>query len=43
MANFNRDEAKVVCKIPLSRRFVEDSLVWLHNKSGFTLFDQGIT
>lgn len=34
MANFNRDKAKAICRIPLSHRFVEDSLVWLHNKSG---------
>ena len=34
MANFTWDEAKAICRIPLSRRFVEDSLVWLHNKKG---------
>ena len=34
MANFNQDEAKAICRIPLSHRFVEGSLVWLHNKSG---------
>ena len=34
MANFKRDEAKSIWRIPLSCRFMEDSLVWLHNKSG---------
>lgn len=43
MANFNQDEAKAICRIPLSHRFVEASLVWLHDKSGLTLFGQGIT
>ena len=27
MAKFNRDEVEAVCRIPLSRRVVEDSLV----------------
>ena len=34
MAKFNRDEAEVVCRIPLSRWVVEDSMVWLHNRRG---------
>ena len=34
MAKFNQDEAEAVCRIPLSRRVVEDSLVQLHNRRG---------
>ena len=34
MAKFNRDEAEVICRIPLSRQVVEDSMVWLHNRRG---------
>ncbi|XP_075670120.1 uncharacterized protein LOC142639868 [Castanea sativa] len=34
MAKFNRDEVEAVCRIPLSRRVVEDNMVWLHNKKG---------
>ena len=30
----NREEAEAICRIPLSRRVVEDSVVWLHNKKG---------
>lgn len=34
MASFSREEAKAICRIPLSRRDVPDSFVWLHNKNG---------
>ncbi|XP_075670119.1 uncharacterized protein LOC142639867 [Castanea sativa] len=34
IAKFNRDEVEAVYRIPLSRRVVEDSMVWLHNKKG---------
>ena len=34
MAKFNRDEAEVVCRIPLSQWVVEDSMVWLYNRRG---------
>ncbi|XP_023898690.1 uncharacterized protein LOC112010575 [Quercus suber] len=34
MAKFNRDEVEAVCRIPLSRRVMEDSMVWLHNRRG---------
>jgi len=34
MAKFNRDEVEAICRIPLSRRVVEDSMVWLHNRRG---------
>ena len=34
MAKFNRDEAQAIYRIPLSRRAVKDSMVWLHNRRG---------
>ncbi|XP_075633713.1 uncharacterized protein LOC142606215 [Castanea sativa] len=34
MATFNREDAEVICKIPLSHRRVADVVVWLHNKEG---------
>lgn len=34
MASFQRDDTNAICKIPLSRRQVFDSMVWLHNKKG---------
>ena len=34
MASFHRDDAKAICRIPLSRRHVADSIFWLHNKNG---------
>ena len=34
MANFHCDDADAICRIPLSRRSVMDSIVWLHNKKG---------
>ncbi|KAL4600852.1 hypothetical protein ACB092_11G229600 [Castanea dentata] len=32
--SFQRDDANAICRIPLSRRQVADSMVWLHNKNG---------
>ena len=29
---FEKEDAKAICRIPLSRRYVEDSIVWLPNK-----------
>jgi len=34
MASFHRDDAKAICRIPLSRRHVANSIFWLHNKNG---------
>ena len=34
MENFSREEADAICKIPLSRRNVPESFVWLHTKNG---------
>ena len=34
MANFHCDDANAICHIPLIRRSVMDSIVWLHNKKG---------
>ena len=34
MAHFNREEVEAICRIPLSRRVVEDSVIWLHTKKG---------
>ena len=33
-ALFHEEEADAICKIPLSRRSVVDSITWLHNKNG---------
>ena len=41
MAKFNWDEAEAICRIPLSRRVVEDTLVWLHNKRGEYIIRSG--
>lgn len=32
MERFNRDEVEAICRIPLSRRYVPDSIVWLLGK-----------
>ena len=32
MTLFEKEDAKAICRIPLSRRYVADSLVWLPNK-----------
>ena len=37
MERLNRDEAKAICKIPPSQRYVLDSIIWLHKKKGFIL------
>jgi len=34
MENFQRKDANAICKIPLSRRRVADSVVWMHTKNG---------
>lgn len=34
MEKFCREEADAICKIPLSRRYIADSVVWMHTKSG---------
>ena len=31
---FHKDEADAICQIPLSRRYVADTIVWLHNPRG---------
>ena len=37
MTLFHRDDAAAITKIPLSRRVVSDSIIWLHNKNGMFL------
>lgn len=34
MEMFEKEDAEAICRIPLSRRNVEDSIVWLPNKKG---------
>ena len=34
MGMFHREDAKAICRIPLSQRNVPDSIYWLHNRSG---------
>ena len=34
MGMFHREDAKAICRIPLSRRSIPDSIFWLHNRSG---------
>jgi len=34
MTLFEKEDAEAICRIPLSRRYMSDSLVWLHNKKG---------
>ena len=34
MAMFHKEDAEVICRIPLSRRSVPDFIIWLHNKNG---------
>ena len=31
---FHREEADAICQIPLSRRYVADTTIWLHNPQG---------
>ena len=33
MGMFHREDAKAICRIPLSQRNVPDSIYWLHNRS----------
>ena len=37
MTLYHRDDAIVITKIPLNRRNVSDSIIWLHNKNGMFL------
>ena len=34
MAMFHKEEAGAICQIPLSRRDVNDTIIWLHNSKG---------
>ena len=34
MEVFEKENVEAICRIPLSRRYVEDSIVWLLNKKG---------
>ena len=34
MAMFHKEDAEAICRIPLSRRSIPDSIIWLHNKNG---------
>ena len=34
MATIHREEAEAICQIPLSRRDVNDDIIWLHNSKG---------
>ena len=34
-ANFHRDDMEAIFRIPLSRRQVQDTLMWLHTKNGY--------
>ena len=34
MTLFQREDVEAICRIPLSRRYVADSIVWIHNKKG---------
>ena len=31
---FHRDDAEAILRIPLSRRHIQDSIYWIHNKEG---------
>ena len=31
---FHRDEVDAICQIPLSRRYVANTMIWLHNPQG---------
>lgn len=32
--NFHREDAEAILRVPLSRRYISDSLLWIPNKSG---------
>ena len=34
MDTFHREEVEAICQIPLSRRDVNDAIIWLHNSKG---------
>lgn len=34
MTTFHSEDAEAICQIPLSRRRVVDSIIWLHNRNG---------
>ena len=34
MEMFDKEDAEAICRIPLSRRYVDDSIVWLPTKKG---------
>ena len=34
MGMFHSEDAKALCRIPLSQRSIPDSIFWLHNKNG---------
>ncbi|KAL0015483.1 hypothetical protein SO802_002552 [Lithocarpus litseifolius] len=38
MSLFHREDVKAICKIPLSRRAVSDSIIWMYNKNGKFFF-----
>ncbi|KAL0008677.1 hypothetical protein SO802_010179 [Lithocarpus litseifolius] len=33
MSLFHKNDAEAICRIPLSRRSISDSIIWLHNKN----------
>ena len=39
---FHKEDANAILRIPLSRRFVADSIFWLFNRDGFTLSSRDI-
>ena len=39
---FNRFDAEAILKIPLSRRQVQDKMVWMHCRNGKYTVNQGI-
>ena len=34
MSTFHREDAEAICRIPLSRRNVSDSITWIYNTNG---------
>ena len=34
MSTFHREDAEAIYRIPLSQRYVSDSIIWLYNKNG---------
>ena len=31
---FHREDVEAICKIPLSRRAISNSIIWMYNKNG---------